>query len=77
MLRVSPEFILLVPGAVKTRGTIMGNVALTEELAGSAELDELYRLGLCEAEPEDDEDQDGEDEDGEDEGIQPEEFPHG
>ena len=44
----------------------MGNVAVTEELAGSDELEELYRLDASEtepeAEPEDDEDEDDEDE---------------
>ena len=46
----------------------MGNVAVAEELAGSDELDELYRLDASESEPEDEpEDDDDEDED-EDEG---------
>jgi hypothetical protein len=31
----------------------MGNVAVAEELAGSDELDELYRLDASESEPED------------------------
>ena len=65
----------------------MGNVAVAEELAGSDELDELYRLDASESEPEpeaepddDDENQDDEDEDDEDEdekGIKPEGMPHG
>ena len=34
----------------------MGNVAVAEELAGSDELDELYRLDASEPVPEDDDD---------------------
>ena len=52
----------------------MGNVAVAEELAGSDELEELYRLDASETEPEDDEDDDDEDDD--DGGIQPDEMPH-
>jgi hypothetical protein len=62
----------------------MGNVAVAEELAGSDELEELYRLDASESEPEDgpddDEDQNDEDQDDEDEGeggFEPEEMPHG
>ncbi len=56
----------------------MGNSAVAEDLAGSDELEELYRLDASESEPEDDEDDEDEDEeDDEDEGIQPEEMPHG
>lgn len=63
----------------------MGNVAVAEELAGSDELDELYRLDASESDPEDepeDDQQDDEDEDqGEGEGdegtgIKPEGMPH-
>jgi len=69
----------------------MGNTAMVEELAGSDELDELYRLAASESDPEDDEDYDDEDDgdyddedDGEDDddegddnqGIQPEGMPH-
>jgi len=59
----------------------MGNVAVAGELAGSDELDEVYRLDLSETEPEDDEDDDDwddeDDEDDEDEtGAQPEGMPH-
>lgn len=57
----------------------MGNVAVAEELAGSDELDELYRLDASETDPEDD-GEDGEDDDSEDdgdgEGVGPEEMPH-
>jgi hypothetical protein len=61
----------------------MGNVAVAEELAGSDELDELYRLDASESEPEDEPDEDDEDQDDEDEGedegedIKPGEMPHG
>jgi len=50
----------------------MGNLAVAEELAGSDELDELFKLTATETEPEDDE----EDEDEEDDGVEPDEFPH-
>jgi hypothetical protein len=60
----------------------MGNVAVAEELAGSDELDELYRLDASESEPEDEPDDDenedeDEDEDENKEGIKPEGMPHG
>jgi len=60
----------------------MGTVAVAEELAGSDELDELYRLDASESEPEDapedDEDEPDEDDEGEgEEGIKPEGMPHG
>jgi hypothetical protein len=58
----------------------MGNVAVAEELAGSDELDELYRLDASEPEPEPEpESEPDEDEDDEDEGkegIKPEGMPH-
>ena len=59
----------------------MGNVAVTEELAGIDELDELYRLDASEPdlepEPEPDPDED-EDAPGEgDEESEPEGMPHG
>ena len=79
MLRVSPERILLAPGAMESERTTMGNVAVAEELAGSDELDELYQLDASETEPEDDEDDEDEDDgegDDEGEGIQPEDMPH-
>jgi hypothetical protein len=57
----------------------MGNVAVAEELAGSDELDELYRLDASEPEPEPepetDEDQ-GDTGEG-DEESEPEAMPHG
>jgi hypothetical protein len=58
----------------------MGNVAVTEELASAADLEELYQLTDSESAPEDDEDDDDdeydEDEDDEGEGVQPEDMPH-
>ena len=56
----------------------MGNAAMTEELPGADELDELYRLDASETEPEDDEDDDeDEDDDGDDEGeMHPEGMPN-
>ena len=57
----------------------MGNVAVAEELAGSDELGELYRLDASESEPEvepdDVETQD--DEDDNEEVAEPEGMPHG
>jgi hypothetical protein len=50
----------------------MGNLAVAEELLGSDELDELYKLNASESEPEDDEDEGDED----DEDIDPEDIPH-
>jgi hypothetical protein len=47
----------------------VGNAAMTEELLGADELDELYRLDASETDledDEDDEDEDDEDEDDED-----------
>jgi hypothetical protein len=41
----------------------MGNLAVAEELAGSDELDELFKLNATETEPEDDEEDEDEDED--------------
>ena len=56
----------------------MGNAAMTEELPGADELDELYRLDASETEPEDDEDDDeDEDDDGDDDGeMHPEGMPN-
>ena len=56
----------------------MGNVAVAEKLAGSDELDELYKLNASEPEPEpDDDDEDKDDDDNEGEGIKPEGMPQG
>jgi hypothetical protein len=58
----------------------MGNVAVAEELAGSDELDELYRLDASESDPEDEPEDDDEQDEDEDEdegtGIKPEGMPH-
>lgn len=51
----------------------MGNLAVAEELPGSDELDELYKLNASDAEPDDDED---EDEDENEEDIEPDVMPH-
>jgi hypothetical protein len=60
----------------------MGNVTVATELAGSDELEELYRLDASESEPEDEPDDEPDDEDQDEkdegeEGIKPEEMPHG
>jgi hypothetical protein len=53
----------------------MGNLAV-EELAGSDELDELYKLDASETEPEDDDDEDDEDDDeDDDDDLDPDEMP--
>ena len=51
----------------------MGNAAVAEELVGSDELDELYRLDASETEPEDDDEED--DEEGEEPAEEPAEEP--
>ena len=53
----------------------MGNAGVAEELAGSDELEELYRLDASETEPEDEEDEEGDEED--EEGVEPDVVPHG
>jgi hypothetical protein len=59
----------------------MADLAVATELAGSDELDELFKLNASESEPEDeDEDEDDEeyeDDDEDDEGIKPEGMPQG
>ena len=82
MLRVSPRMHPSGSGGLESERTTMGNVAVAEELAGSDELDELYRLDASESEPEDEPDDDenedeDEDEDENQEGIKPEGMPHG
>jgi hypothetical protein len=47
----------------------MGNLAVAEELAGSDELEELYRLDASEAGPEEDEEEEEEEEEAEPQGI--------
>ncbi len=72
MLRVSPRTSF---GGQSERIT-MGNLAVAEELAGSDELEELYRLDASETGPE--EDEDGEEEEEDDEGeAEPHGIPHG
>ena len=46
----------------------MGNAAIAEELPGTGELDELFRLSASESSPEDDEDE---------EEIHPDDMPQG
>jgi hypothetical protein len=69
-------------GGLESERTTMGNVAVAEELAGSDELDELYRLDASESTPEDKpddepDDDENEDEDENKEGMKPEGMPHG
>src|SRR5271170_125021 len=45
-------------GGQSNERTIMGNLAVAEELASSEELDELYKLDASESDPEDDDDED-------------------
>jgi len=48
----------------------MANAAVAEELAGSDELDKLYKLSASESEPEDeDEDEEKDEGEGKDEGM--------
>jgi hypothetical protein len=57
----------------------MGNVAVTEEMAGADDLEELYELTDSESAPEDDEDEDDDEydeDDDEGEDVQPEDMPH-
>jgi hypothetical protein len=73
MLRVSPRISF---GGQESERITMGNLAVAEELAGSDELEELYRLDASETGPE--EDEDGEEEEEEDEGeAEPLGIPHG
>jgi hypothetical protein len=59
----------------------MGNVAVAEELAGSDELDELYRLDASEPEPEPEPEPETDEDQGDtgegDEESEPEAMPHG
>jgi hypothetical protein len=75
MLRVCPA---LPSGAEEKERVTMGTAAVTEELPGADELDELYRLDASEPEPEpEDGDEDDEDDEDEDAGpIEPGEMPH-
>ena len=55
----------------------MGNVTVAEELPGSDELDELYKLDASESAPEDDDDDDGDDDEDGGEPFEPKDIPHG
>jgi len=73
MLRVSPRTSF---GGQESERITMGNLAVAEELAGSDELEDLYRLDASETGPEEDEDEEEEKE--EDEGdAEPHGIPHG
>ena len=54
----------------------MGTAAVSVELPGAEELDELYRLDASETEPEPDDEDEDEDDDDDEGGVQPEEMPH-
>jgi hypothetical protein len=54
----------------------MGKLAVAEELAGSDELEELYRLDASETEPEEDEEEEEEEEEPGEEEMQPRGIPH-
>ena len=76
MLRVSPRISF---GGQERERITMGNLAVAEELAGSDELEELYRLDACETGPDEDEDEDedGEEDEEENEGeAEPHGIPH-
>ena len=76
MLRVCPA---LPSGAEETRGSIMGNAAVAEELPGAEELEDLYRLDASETGPEDGDEDDLDDDEDDQEGDQefkPEGMPH-
>ncbi|HJY57348.1 MAG TPA: hypothetical protein VJ418_13255 [Streptosporangiaceae bacterium] len=53
----------------------MGNAAVAEVLAGTEDLDELYKLSASETEPEDDDDDDDDDEDDDEDGLKPDVMP--
>jgi hypothetical protein len=75
MLRVSPHH-PSVSGDQESERTTMGNVAVAEMLAGSDELDKLYKLNASESEPEPEDEDEEEGEDDEGKGVQPEGMPH-
>jgi hypothetical protein len=76
MLPVSPHA-TSGSGDVDSERTTMGNLAVAEELAGSDELDELYRLDASESEPEDEPDDDDTQDDDDEDDDEPEAMPHG
>ena len=61
-------------GGQESERITMGNLAVAEELAGSDELEELYRLDASETEPE--EDEEDEEEEPEEEEMEPRGIPH-
>ena len=71
MLRVSPRTSF---GGQESERITMGNLAVAEELAGSDELEELYRLDASETGPEEDEGEEEEEDEGE---AEPQGIPHG
>jgi hypothetical protein len=75
MLRVSPRTSF---GGQESERITMGNLAVAEELAGSDELEELYRLDASETGPEEDEEEEEEDEEEEpeEEEMEPRGIPH-
>jgi hypothetical protein len=80
MLRVSPR--IHSPdygGPGKREDHQMGNAVVAEELAGSDELDELFKLDASETEPEDEDDEDDEegDEEDDEDAEKPDVVPHG
>ena len=70
MLRVSPRTSF---GGQESERITMGNLAVAEELAGSDELEELYRLDASETGPEEDEEEEEEEDEGE---AEPRGIPH-
>ena len=71
MLRDSPRTSF---GGRESERTTMGNLATVEELAGSDELEELYRLDASETEPEDEEEE--VEEEPKEEEMEPRGIPH-
>ena len=70
MLRDSPRTSF---GGRESERTTMGNLAAAEELSGSDELEELYRLHASETEPDEEEEDEEEEEEEEPEEEEPEE----
>jgi hypothetical protein len=53
----------------------MGNIAVAEVLAGTEDLDELYKLSASETEPEPEDDEDEDEDDAGDDEIKPDDMP--
>ena len=77
MLRIPPYLSFWRGGNDVKERTIMGNVALAEELASIDEIEELFALDASESKPEDEDDETGETDDGDedDKKIHPEGMP--